>query len=157
MRRKDREVTDPGMIREILNKCTHCRLGLYDGGEVYIVPMNFGYREEKGRYTLYFHCAGEGRKLDILRANPRAGFQMDTDYALKLDERPCECSAGFASILGTGTVRFAGTPEEKRAGLAAIMTHTTGQEKPWEFPDASVDRVTVLRLEVEKLSCKWAK
>lgn len=157
MRRKDREVTDPGKIREILNKCTHCHLGLYDGEEVYIIPLNYGFTKENGSYTLYFHCAGQGRKLDILRENPKAAFQMDTDYELRLDERPCECSAGFASITGTGVVSFAAGPEEKRAGLAAIMTHTTGQERDWAFPDDSVGRVTVLRLRVEKISCKWAK
>lgn len=154
MRRKDREVTDPSLIRQILDRCTHCRLGLWDGEEVYIVPLNFGWTLENGAYALYFHCAGQGRKLDILRVNPRAGFQMDTDFALHLEECPCECSADFASIVGTGTVEFAATPEEKRAGLAAIMDHTTGQRKPWQFPEESVNRVTVLRMQVEKLSCK---
>lgn len=154
MRRKDREVTDPALIQAILDRCTHCRLGLWDGEEVYMVPMNFGWQEEQGTYTLFFHCAGEGRKLDILRKNPRAAFQMDTDYQLILDERPCECSARFASILGTGVVSFAGTAEEKRRGLGAIMEHTTRQTRAWDFPDASVDRVTVLRLRVEKLTCK---
>lgn len=156
MRRKDREVTDPVKIREILNKCTHCRLGLWDGEEVYIVPMNFGWEESEGAYTLFFHCAGVGRKLDILRANPKAGFQMDTDFELRPHELACEHSAGFASIIGTGTVAFASTPEEKRAGLTSIMNHTTGRKREWTFPDASVNRVTVLKMKVEKLSAKCA-
>lgn len=130
MRRKDREVTDSSQIRAVLNKCTHCRLGLYDGEEVYIVPMNFGWTEENGAYALYFHCASEGRKLDILRQNPKAAFQMDTDFTLR--------------------------PAEKRLGLAAVMDHTAGAGA-WSFPEASVNRVTVLRLTVEKLSCKMAK
>ena len=154
MRRTDREVNDSARIQEILNRCTHCRLGLYDGEEVYIVPMNFGWEETDGGCTLWFHCAGAGRKLDILRQNPKAGFQMDTDFQLRPAENPCDFSAGFASIVGTGTVEFVSEPEEKRKGLAAIMNHTAGVRREWAFPDPSVNRVTVLKMGVEKISCK---
>lgn len=157
MRRKDREITDPAQIQDILDKCTHCRLGLYDGSEVYIVPMNFGWEEENGAYTLFFHCAGEGRKLDILRTNPKVGFQMDTDFELRTADSACDYSARFASIVGTGTVAFAQTPKEKRAGLTAILDHTAGGSREWTFPEPSVNRVTVLRMQVEKLSCKVAR
>lgn len=157
MRRKDREITDSAQIQEILNKCTHCHMGLYDGEEVYIVPMNFGWTEENGSYTLFFHCAGEGRKLDILRQNPKAGFQMDTDFELRTADSACDYSARFASIVGTGTVEFLTDPADKRTGLAAIMDHTAGEKREWTFPEPSVNRVTVLRLTVEKLSCKAAR
>ena len=40
MRRKDREVTDSQKIREIILSCRCCRLGFYDNGEVYIVPLD---------------------------------------------------------------------------------------------------------------------
>ena len=43
MRRKDREVTDEARIDEIISRCTCCRIGFNDSGEVYIVPLNFGY------------------------------------------------------------------------------------------------------------------
>ena len=39
MRRKDREVTDSQKIREIILSCRCCRLGFYDNGQVYIVPL----------------------------------------------------------------------------------------------------------------------
>ena len=43
MRRKDREVTDRGMIHEIIDRCMCCRIGFNDEGQVYIVPLSFGY------------------------------------------------------------------------------------------------------------------
>ena len=47
MRRKDREVTDPERIDAII--ALHCcRLGFYDNGEIYIVPLDFGYDEKRG-------------------------------------------------------------------------------------------------------------
>ena len=53
MRRKDREVTDAGKIREAIEASHCCRLGFYDEGEVYIVPMNFGYTDEGEKACQY--------------------------------------------------------------------------------------------------------
>ena len=75
MRRKDREVTDPVKIREIITACNCCRLGFRDGGRAYIVPMDFGFAETDGRWTFYFHSAKEGRKIDLLKAQGWASFQ----------------------------------------------------------------------------------
>ena len=57
MRRRDREVSDPAKIREIIAACHCCRLGFADGGKIYIVPLNFGYQEEDGQRTFFFHSA----------------------------------------------------------------------------------------------------
>lgn len=59
MRRKDREVTDPAKIQDIMERCTCCRVGFNDDGEVYIVPLNFGYKISDDKYTLYFHATGK--------------------------------------------------------------------------------------------------
>lgn len=72
MRRKDREVTDPERIDAIIRACHCCRLGFYDNGEVYIVPLDFGYDEKEGKRTFYFHGAKEGRRMDCILRSPRA-------------------------------------------------------------------------------------
>ena len=74
MRRKEREVTDIKEIREVLDSCKVCRLGIADEGGAYIVPLNYGYRLEDGVLTLYFHGAKEGKKLDLIRKNPELLF-----------------------------------------------------------------------------------
>lgn len=48
MRRAERNVTDPARIAEILNKCDCCRVGFWDGEEVYLVPMSFGWEKAGG-------------------------------------------------------------------------------------------------------------
>ena len=82
MRRKEREVTDIKEIREVLDSCKVCRLGIADEGGAYIVPLNYGYRLEDGVLTLYFHGAKEGKKLDLIRKNPEVGFEMDGRHEL---------------------------------------------------------------------------
>ena len=71
MRRSDREIADKSEIIRIIEKCDVCRLALSQNNAPYIVPMSFGYEYADNKLTIYFHCAKEGRKLDIIRENPR--------------------------------------------------------------------------------------
>ena len=153
MRRKDREVLDPEKIDGIIRDCNCCRLGLCDRGRAYIVPLSFGFAREGGRRVFYFHSAKEGRKIDLIRQTGWAGFEMDTHYKLNESGQACGYSARFQSVIGGGSVSFAEGPEEKRAGLRAIMLQNTGKAQ-WEFSDEMLETVAVLKLEVEELSCK---
>lgn len=153
MRRKEREVTDPARISRIIRECDCCRLGLCDGDEVYIVPLNFGYEETDGERLFYFHGAKEGRKIDLISRTHRAGFEMDCHYRLMEGPTACSHSAGYQSVMGTGTVEFIEDPDRKREALRSIMKQTTGKET-WEFPEQAVHAVCVFCLNVESLSCK---
>lgn len=63
MRRADRQVTDLSAIRAILQSEMHLHLGMCDGEQPYIVPMDYGYElTDSGVLTLYLHCADEGKK-----------------------------------------------------------------------------------------------
>ena len=153
MRRKDRAVTDRAQILDILSRCHCCRLGFQDKEEVYIVPLNFGYTESDGHLTLYFHSARQGRKIDLIARTHRAGFELDTDYALHTGPMACDYSARFQSIIGTGTVAFVDGAAEQQAALRQIMLHNTGRED-WTFSEAMLQAVCIFKLEVTSLSCK---
>lgn len=156
MRRTDREITDFDKMLEIMRDCDCCRLGLLDGNEVYIVPMNFGVRAENGHAALYFHSACEGRKLDCLRNRPHIGFEMDTKHMLVEHETPCGYSFRYQSIIGSGTVSLIEGAAEKTAGLRCIMAHYSGRED-WDFPQEALAHVSVLRLDITEWSCKERK
>ena len=115
--------------------------------------LNFGHTVEGGRHVFYFHGAAEGRKVDLVRRNGWAGFELDTGYRLQGAEAACGYTAAFQSVIGEGPIRVVETAEEKRRGLAAIM-HQATCCGDWTFPDAAVDAVCVLRLDAEELSCK---
>ena len=156
MRRKDREVTDLIKIENIINRCTCCRIGFYDDGEIYIVPLNFGYKVENGTYTFYFHGAKEGRKIDLIQKRPVVGFEMDTDYFLNEADSACGYSARFQSIIGSGIVSIVSEVKEKELGLSLLMEHNTGKQN-WNFDEKAVNAVTVFKLDVIKMSCKEHK
>ncbi len=154
MRRKEREVTDPDKIEQIVAACGCCRLGFCDGARAYVVPLSFGYaRRADGGYTFFFHSAREGRKIDLIRRTGWAAFEMDANCRMRPGETACAYSTAFQSVLGGGTVSFVEGAEEKRAALTAIMDHSAGTG-PWTFGEKSLEAVCVFRLDTEELSCK---
>lgn len=153
MRRKDREVTDLMKIENIISRCSCCRIGFHDEGEVYIVPLSFGYEAKGDTYIFYFHGAKEGRKIDLIKKNPMVGFEMDTNYALNKAELACGHSARFQSIIGNGIVSIVSEIEEKKLGLSLLMEHITGKQN-WNFDEKMMNAATVFKLEVTKMSCK---
>ena len=152
-RRQDREVTDPEKISRVIAACHCCRLGFCDQGKAYIVPLNFGYAVENGKYVFYFHGAKEGRKIDLIRKTGWAGFEMDTHYRLNPADQACGYSAAFQSVIGGGRVTFVEDLAGKRRGLELIMAHNTGTGG-WDFPEEAVNATCIYKLEVEELSCK---
>ena len=153
MRRTDREITDRGKIDAIIRRCDCCRLALSDEEAPYIVPLNFGFTYEDGRAVFYFHGAAEGRKLALLRRHPRVGFELDTGHALHAAETACGYAYAFQSVIGVGTVTTVTDAAQKRAALQCLMAHYSDRAD-WTFDDNMVSAVTVLRLEVETMSCK---
>lgn len=153
MRRSDREVTDRARINEIIRSCSCCRLGFYDGSEVYIVPLSFGYEDLGDRRIFYFHGAKSGRKISLITDHPSVGFELDTNYAVNAGENACSYSARFQSVIGTGRVSLLDDPDQKRHALKMLMLQNSGRAD-WEFPDAALDHTAVFFLEVDSLSCK---
>lgn len=153
MRRKDREIKDQEKMLAIMHDCDCCRIGLVDGKEAYIVPMNFGYEETKGNINLYFHCAKEGRKLNLLSEQEVVTFEMDAKHTLVAGKTGCEFSYLYQCIMGKGKMEIIEEEVQKRYGLQKILAHYSDVGE-WEFCPELLERVLVLRLVVTEWSCK---
>ena len=153
MRRSDREITDKNKILEIITGEQILRVAFYDEGDIYIVPVNYGYVYEDEKYTFYFHGAKAGRKYELTQSEPTVRFEIDGKYQLVESKKACDFSASFRSVIGTGILHIIEDGEEKIQGLNAIMKQTTKNEK-WEYGDKMLEAVAVFKLEVGKLSCK---
>lgn len=152
MRRKDRAVTQEADLLQILQSCKVCRVAMNTGSYPYIVPMNFGFSYESGTLTLFFHSALEGRKIDLLRADPRVCFEMDCAHSLIISDKACGYGYRFQSIIGEGDMEIVADAEEKMRGLACLMAHQTGRS--FTFSPEDVAAVTVLRLRVRQWTGK---
>lgn len=152
MRRKDREITDPAKLQAIMDACKVCRIAMQDHNGLYLVPLNFGYAYEQGKYTLFFHSAAKGRKIDAMRQHPAVCFEMDGAHQLLAAEEACSYGYAFESIIGSGQVRFLTQADEKKRALQILMRHQTG--KDFSFTDQMVEHVAVFALDVEQLCGK---
>lgn len=152
MRRKDREITDKNKIKEFIEKEQILRIAFYDEGDIYIVPINYGYIYDE-KYTFYFHGAKAGRKYELARNKPDVGFEIDGNYSLIKGEEACDFSATFQSVIGTGKLSLVEDNSEKIKGLNAIMKQTTSKNE-WHYSNEMLEAVAVFRLDVAKLSCK---
>ncbi len=148
MRRKDREITDFEEIMKIISKCDACRLALSDEEFPYIVPLNFGTDVCDGQLYLYFHCANTGKKLDLIRKNNKASFEMDCEHNILLYTERMSCTMGYASVTGHGTIEFV-EDEKKYEALKLIMRHYHHEE--FKFNTDMMKATTVFRLKVQDM------
>lgn len=144
MRRKDREVTKIEEIKEILDICKTCHVAMVDHGEPYVIPLSYGYEIIEGELILYFHSAKEGRKLEILKENPRVCFEMAYEGEPLFAEMPCNSGYYFSSIIGYGNVSFIEDSIEKCRALTQMFLHQTGKEVI--FNDSQTESVCVYKI-----------
>ncbi len=152
LRRRDREITDSGEILAILEKADVCRIAMCIDNIPYLVTMNFGLKRDE-KVILYFHCAQEGKKIDILKRNNLVCFEADTDHELISHSTDCGCSMRYRSVVGMGRVSFVTGREERYEALQAIMKHYKRETSPL-FKEEVFNRTAILRLDVEEISGK---
>jgi len=151
MRRSEKAISAPADLEKIIRAGRICRLALAAEPAPYIVPLNFGYLDG----SLYFHSAPEGRKLDLMRQQPRVGFEISLDLGIVEGEQACNWSARYRSVLGFGRIEFIDDLEEKRRALDLIM----GQYAQGDFtyPEAAVRKTCIYKLMIEQMTGKQSK
>ena len=152
MRQKNREITELNEIVEVMRSCDVCRLALNDDGYPYIVPLNFGLEVIDGTIKLYFHSALEGYKLDLIKKDNRASFEMDCKHQLQYFEEKGYCTMAYESVVGRGRIRIL-DEEEKMDALKKIMSQYH-KDKEAYFNPAAISRTMVYVLTVEKITGK---
>lgn len=139
-------------ILSILDKAKVLHLGLVDGDEPYVVPMNYGYTMEDGKMTVYLHGALAGRKLDLMRANPKVFFEMDCDIVPFEGKTACNYGITYASVMGRGRAEIVGDVQEKIKGLSVLMKTQTGRD--FDITEKMASVVSVIRIDVSDFTAK---
>ncbi len=152
MTRREREVTDITEILSILDKSKVLHLGLVDGDEPYVVPMNYGYEMVDGKLTVYLHGARRGRKLDVIRANNKVFFEAECEIQPFEGDVACKYGITYESIMGKGRAEIVEDIEEKKKALTLLMKTQTG--KDFEFNDRLAEVVAIIRIDVSEYTAK---
>jgi nitroimidazol reductase NimA-like FMN-containing flavoprotein (pyridoxamine 5'-phosphate oxidase superfamily) len=152
MRRKEKEIKDFEEIVEIIQKAGVCRLGLAVDNTPYVVPVNYGYDPKNN--CLYIHCAGQGRKLDMIKQNNTVCFQVDVDVEIRgKDKTACNCNAIYRSVIGYGNAFLIDDFEQKKKALDILMKHYSDR-KSFEYKKEEIEKVGIIKITITELCGK---
>jgi nitroimidazol reductase NimA-like FMN-containing flavoprotein (pyridoxamine 5'-phosphate oxidase superfamily) len=149
MRRKDREVTDFNEIADILRRSPVVHLGLSDEPFPYVVPLSFGTEIADGKISIIIHGARLGRKIDLLKKNPRVSVEAEIFHRYMPTDG--SMTALYESVIGEGTAGFL-TDSAAVDGLKRILAHC-GYEG-YAFDPAVINHTAVIKITLESFSGK---
>ena len=152
MTRRERQVTDPDQILQILDTAKVLHLGLAVDGEPYVVPMNYGYTMQNGKLTVYLHSAMRGKKLDMLRANPNVFFEMNCNLTPFEGDVACRYGLAYSCLMGRGKAQIIEDVAEKQKALSLLMKAQTG--KDFSFEEKMTTIVAVIKIDVAEYTAK---
>lgn len=144
---------DREAIEAVLERAFVLRLGLCVDNEPYVVPLSFAYSEG----AIIIHCSPKGKKMDMLRQNPRVCFEVDVDAGVlkPMDsEDGCKFAMRYASVIGFGAAHILEDHAEKVAALKTLLAHYSEREYP--MPDKKVEATAVIRIDIESMTGKQA-
>ena len=143
VRRKDREITDPEMLRKVLKSTKYITIALCMDNEPYLVPLSHGYDEEKN--CLYFHCANEGKKLVYAKTNNKVWGQVVQDYGVT-----DECDYAYTSVHFSGKLFMIEDLNEKKHGIEVMVRQLSpnpeaklAKIKPEKLATTSMGRIDI--------------
>ena len=149
--RRIRQQLSTSDCEQILNRCTSGVLAVTgDGGYPYAVPLSYVFAEG----GIIFHSAVEGHKIDAIKRDSRCSFcVIDRD-----DVKPAEFTTYFRSVIVFGRVSIIEDAEERLKALRLLgQRYSPDDEQGLQHEiDKSLDRVVLLRLDIEHLSGKEA-
>ncbi len=149
MRRTDREITDRARIEQIIRSSDVCHVAFSDTPHPYVLPLNFVYLDG----CLYFHCARDGRKIDLIAADPHVAWEVDRQIDLIPADQPCGWGIRYESVAGTGIASILTDEAEKAKALTALMTRYSGKTD-WTFSHEQLGSVTVVRIQIAEMTGK---
>jgi len=150
MRRKDKEIGDEAAMRQILKSTQYVTLAIAKDNEPYLVSLSHVYDEEKN--CIYFHCAEEGKKLDILRSNDKVWGQALIDHGYAQGE----CSHYYASVMFSGRTTIVESRDEKWEAVS-LMTRKlddNAEEMIANRKPESLDNTVVGRIDIDYMTGK---
>lgn len=139
---------DQARIDALIAKSRVCRLGVAENGSPYVVPLSFGYQDN----VLYFHSAPKGRKIEILKKNPRVCFEFDTLTRVIEHDMPCSWDMEYQSVIGCGRAEFIEDAAEKMQALNIIISQYS--DNPMPVADNKAKATCVFKVEIQEMSFK---
>ncbi|MBN2030420.1 pyridoxamine 5'-phosphate oxidase family protein [bacterium] len=152
MRKQNQGITDRNVIEGILSESEICRMAIMDNGKPYIVPLNYGYKNN----AIYMHSAPAGKKIELLRKNNQVCFEIEHKVKIIKSDDPCKWSTMYRSVVGYGDVEIITDHEQKKMGLDIIMAHH-GKHGGNQYEERLMDLLVILKLNITEMTGKQSE
>lgn len=153
MRKPHKRITDPAVIFALLDTSPVGRLGtIASDGWPMIKPLNF----VRDGWSLYFHCAREGEKLDDIRRDNRVCFEVDLPiaYVKGRPENPCRAEYLYRSVIIRGRATKVEDRDEKIHALDCLLRKFQPESSFTGYSDEKLDLTGIVRIDIDDLSGK---
>ena len=159
--RKVFKVTDKYMIDEVLSNSEYGTLSLCNDNKPYILPLNFVMANDE----IYFHGAKKGKKIDLIKENSNASFNVVETYSLLPsyfstdDGKACPSTHLYKSIVVEGNIEFVENYDEKANALESLMKKLQKEGKYIPLNDEiykkAINATCVYKLVSSNISAKF--
>ena len=156
MRKAEREVKDVKGKFAALMRCPYIVLAANGDRAPYQVPLNFGAALREEGLVLYFHCAKEGRKLELLRRDGEVSFcAANMLRVFNKGAAPCGYTTDYESVCGTGRAEILEDETARLHALQVLMKHYSAEDFSVEsFSPKALSLTCVVRISVDSWSGK---
>jgi nitroimidazol reductase NimA-like FMN-containing flavoprotein (pyridoxamine 5'-phosphate oxidase superfamily) len=122
-------------------------LGLSTDGAPYVIPLNYAYVDG----TIIFHCARKGRKLDLIRADPRVSFTVGRQFGDVVPHpQGAICQVNSDSVVCTGVARIVAEPGE-RTRLLNAFNRRLRPDAP-DIPAGEAAKCCAVEIRIEEMT-----
>ena len=151
MRRNDKEINNIKSMESILHEADYCMIGLSDNNSPYMVPMNFGFKDN----NLYLHSAPEGKKIEIIKVNNKVSFGVQIKTEVVKNEKACNWGMNYMSVIGEGYAFFIEDYNKKVEALNIIMSkYSDCETNTFEYSETVLNNLSLIKVEVKELKGK---
>lgn len=144
--RKAQRLRDSRWALEVFKKAPYITVSMIrPDGTPYGLPLSLVSKDDT---TFYFHCAGEGEKIDCLRENPNVSLSAVSKCTPKFEEENGNYTEYFHSAIAVGTAEIVTDDKEKIEALRLLCERFLPKYME-HFEDAvkrSLARTTIVRI-----------
>ena len=150
-RHPDKAIAEPAEIARIIASRKFLTPAMCEEDEPYLVTLSHAF--DAGHNCFYFHCSPAGRKLDVIRANPRVYGQVLEDCGYVAGE----CEHRYRTVQFEGRAATVADPDEKLRALRLLIERLEPSPEPVKarlLAPERLDGVAVIRVNVDAWSGK---
>ena len=143
---------DRETIYRILDEALICHVGFADGGQPYVIPINFARIDD----TIVLHGAKASRLLKHVEAGHPICVEVTIVDGLVLARSVFHHSVNYRSVVLFGMGRLVTDEREKLAALEAVTEHLIpGRWKEARLPNQKeLNATSVVSIQIEEASAK---